>query len=172
MNRSIKPIRVEGNIAYVPLTKGYEAIIDAEDVPLIDGRSWHVMEQNGKCGNVRTVYAVSEKNGKTERLHRTIFGLTHEKIVVDHIDCNGLNNRKSNLRLATASQNSMNRRIHCNNSSGYKGVSWFKPHGYWMARIQRNKVSVFLGNFNTPEDAAAAYARASAEMHREYGRLR
>lgn len=172
MNRSIKPIRVEGNIAYVPLTQGYEAIIDAEDVPLIDGRPWYAKVARKKNGSIARVYAVTKVQKVAVFMHREILRAPVSSLEVDHIDSDGLNNRRANLRLVTVSENQMNRKISISNSSGYKGVCWNKRDKFWRAAITKGKVKTWLGNFRTAEDAAAAYARASAEIHGEYGRLR
>lgn len=82
---------------------------------------------------------------------------------IDHIDGNGLNNALPNLRQATPSQNTMNRRTQSNNTSGVKGV-WLCPQtGRWHAYIKANRVRKFLGSFGTREEAAAA--RFDAEHH-------
>ena len=113
MTRTIREIRIEGNIAYVPLTKGYEAVIDAEDVHLVAGRAWHAKVTKTKAGEVRSVYASAmtlRVDGKAKNiwLHRVILGLTDGLLFADHIDGDGLNNRRSNLRVATPSENRKN----------------------------------------------------------------
>jgi hypothetical protein len=163
----IRPIRICGDVAYVKLTQGYEAIIDAADVPLVDGRNWHARK-------VRTVIYASRTGyigGKPQyiNLHRAIMG-DPNGWQVDHEDGDGLNNRRNNLRLATASQNSHNRRINCNNKSGFKGVSWHKHTSKWRAQIRLNYKTINLGYFTFPEDAHDAYCRASEQYHGEFGR--
>lgn len=90
---------------------------------------------------------------------------------IDHADTDGRNNRWSNLRLATQSQNSANARTSRRNSLGLKGVSRHSqlPHK-WRARIMVNYRSIFLGSFNSPEEAAAAYANAAKQYFGEFGR--
>ena len=163
-----RPIRIEGGVAYIPLTKGYEACIDACDVPLIDGRSWYA-QTNGK-----TVYAVSSaqlSSGKKTLilLHRIISRATPE-IEVDHIDGDGLNNRSSNLRNATRAENAQNRGMHSNNTSGYKGVRFCKDRNRWRAEIYLNGKAKNLGHYDTAESAAAAYREAASIFHGEFSR--
>lgn len=168
-----RPIRIEGDIAYVPLTKGYEAVIDAADVPLVAGRSWQARESRRPDGSLITVYAQAAKPGKTGtiKMHRLLLG-EPAGAEVDHRDGNGLNNRRSsNLRAATTSQNRWNARTPRDNTSGAKGVTWHALRQKWMAQIQAHGRHHYLGLFATQEAAAAAYARASAEIHGEFGRV-
>lgn len=171
--KQIRPIRVEGNVAYVPLTQGYEAIIDTADVPLIAGRSWQAIVAG------RSVYAhasVVMPNGKktTIRMHRVLVG-SPPGMDVDHKDANGLNNRRrgetGNLRLATRSQNAQNQRIHKDSGSGLKGVTWNKGNRRWQAQIMVKGKRHHLGYHDAPQDAHAAYVSASARLHGEFGRL-
>ena len=166
-SRQIRPIRVEGNIAYVPLTQGYEAIIDAADALKIASWNWYALAKP------TAVYAVrgDTSTGKRRevRLHRAIMtGL--DGLEVDHINGDGLDNRRSNLRAATHAQNSRNSRTPKNNTSGFKGVILDKPTGKWRAQIRLDGAQKHLGYFVTPEDAHTAYCKASAELHGEYGR--
>lgn len=80
---------------------------------------------------------------------------------VDHKDCNPLNNAFINLRQATASQNAANRGVDKRNTSGYKGVSFYKPLGRWVAHIRHNYRLKSLGYFDTKEEAAEAYKKAA-----------
>jgi AP2 domain len=87
----------------------------------------------------------------------------------DHIDGNGLNNQRSNLRPATASQNCINRRTW--GRSAYRGVSWFKLYSKWNAAISYQRKSRNLGYFASEEDAARAYDAAARELHGAFARL-
>lgn len=169
-----RPIRIQGDVAYVPLTQGYEAVIDAGEAPMVDGRNWHAMVRTRPDGAFYAVYAVSFdcSCGKRRKIfmHRVIAG-TPDEMDTDHIDGDGLNNRRSNLRHATKSQNRHNQRISVCSTSGVKGVSWHKSKGKWQARIKLNGTRLHLGLFEDIELAAAAYASASAKMHGEFGRL-
>jgi hypothetical protein len=165
--KPLRPLRFEGNLAYVPLSQGLEAVVDASDAWLVDDRLWYA-DIGGE-----TFYAVSnavKPNGRKGLifLHRVLFsGLTsqHE---IDHIDGNGLNNTRANLRRATHAENSRNRRISRNNKSGFKGV-W--PKGKkWGALIEVNGRKHHLGTYPTPEEAHAAYCEAASRLHGQFAR--
>lgn len=112
--RALRTIRIEGNTAFVPLTKGYEAMIDASDVGLVEGYSWQAFVRPRKAGGYFPIYAMAytlRNDGPRQRLlmHRVI-NPTPQGMVVDHINGDGLDNRRHNLRTATSNQNSRNRR--------------------------------------------------------------
>jgi len=168
-----RPIRIEGDVAYVTLTRGYEAIIDAENVPLVEGYNWQHIGPNRQTNYAR-------RNGLVSRGENTRSGLYMHRVIldapagleVDHIDGNGLNNRRGNLRLATPSQNSCNKGVTKSNTSGYKGVFWEKGRGKWRALIRLNYKLKHLGFFDTPEKAYKAYCEASDKLHGEFGRVK
>jgi hypothetical protein len=163
----LRPIRIEGNVAYIPLTRGYEAVIDAADVPLVEKFSWR------SAPMWRTVYALrSRRQGAkviTSNLHRDLLNAS-VGMEVDHIDGDGLNNRRSNLRLATSSENKWNRGRLSTNTSGYKGVSWHNGAKRWQASIRVAYRLIYLGAFQTPEDAHAAYCEAAARLHGDFAK--
>jgi len=163
--RLVRPIRIEGQVAYVPLTRGYEAIIDAADVPLILGFNWYAHVD--RC----TIYAqrTMRRDGKILRIqmHRVILDVP-DGLHGDHIDGNGINNRRSNLRIATLSQNQHNIRIARNNTSGFKGVSWSKKSGKWQAKIKLNGKNQHLGLFDEIEAAHHAYVCAATTLHGDF----
>ena len=168
MTRTIRPIRIEGNVAFVPLARGYTAIIDAADVHLVDKWNW--------CASVEgyTVYAVrGDRAGgqyRSIRLHRVIMDAPDD-LEVDHRSGDGLDCRRVNMRLATRSQNGCNQRLSRANTSGFKGVSWDSRNLKWLAPIAVGGKRICLGRFITPESAHAAYSEASARLHGDYGRL-
>lgn len=90
---------------------------------------------------------------------------------IDHENGKKLDNRKGNLRAATQSQNLMNCRIKSNNTSGRKGVYWHKGAKRWLAQIKVGGVHHYLGLHDTIDLAAAAYAKAAAELHGSFARL-
>lgn len=171
--KTIRPIRIEGNVAYVPLTKGYEAIVDADDVPLVAGRRWFATVIRKKDGSIYTVYATRTdvSNGRKHNVHmHRIIVSDAANLFVDHVNGTGLDNRRENLRLATRSQNMMNRGPSTGSRSGVKGVHWLARTGRWYAQIKAGDKRRHLGYFDTVEAAAEAYRTASIEMHGAFGR--
>jgi hypothetical protein len=167
MARQPRPIRVEGDVAYVPLTKGYEAVIDAADVPLVAGFCWCAKKDRSTTYAVRNVWDGGKKRHLS--MHRAIMGAAPD-VLVDHRDGNGLNNRRStNLRLATQSQNQWNKRPV--KEYAPKGVTWCKCKQKWRAHIAVHGKLRSLGRFSTKEAAADAYAKASAALHGQFGRV-
>lgn len=169
-DKALRKIRIEGNIAFVTLTKGYTAVIDAADAPLVGAWNWCAMVKN------HTVYArrpgAMDANGnrQTIMMHRVIMN-PHDDLQIDHRDGNGLNNRRTNMRVSTNSQNQHNQRTRDDNTSGFKCVNWHKHTGKWQARIMLNGKRHHLGVHATPEAAHKAYCDASTRMHGEFGRF-
>lgn len=166
--KPIRQIRTEGNFAYIPLTQGYEAIIDAIDVGLADQFNWYAY-----VGRT-TVYALRRDHlpdgtRPHVRLHSVIMKVPCG-FQVDHIDLNGLNNTRSNLRKATPSQQVWNQGLRVSNNSGFKGVCWDKRRMKWRAVIKINRKQVYLGQHDHAEDAHAAYVEASKRLHGDFGR--
>lgn len=163
-----RAIRVDGDVAYITLTKGYEAIIDVADTPLVAGVNWTAMEVRRRDRSVRTVYAVRNVSGRLVYMHRTILGNGHAH--TDHEDCDGLNNRRSNLRAATASENMRNTRLRIDSSSGEKGVSWCSREQRWRAYLACDGRFVSLGYFPSRDEARDAVRARRAEIHGNFAR--
>lgn len=148
-NRILKSVYSLDNISFIPVGKGLVATIDEEDLHLINHCLWHV----GKDGYV----SGRSKAGISIRMHQLI---CPDFKIVDHINRNKLDNRRVNLREPiTFSHSSGNTAGWKRRSSPYKGVSFEKRTGNWVARIQRTH----LGTFNTAEQAAAAYNQAALD---------
>lgn len=163
----MRPIRVEDGVAYITLTQGYQAVVDASDAHLIERFSWHA------APGTRTVYARSFvwRNGRKKgiRLHRVIMNAPDD-MEVDHINGDGLDNRRCNLRLAKHAENMRNRRMPASNTSGFKGVSWHTRSRKWKAQICIGGRPTSLGLFTTPEAAHAAYVEAAVAFYGEFAR--
>lgn len=151
----------------LPLTKGYVAIVDDEDYELLSQWKW-----SAKVGT-NTVYAYRKyrKDGKQipVPMHRQIMGFP-ENLEVDHIDRNGLNNQRANLRLATHRQNAYNAKPR-KNKSGYRGVTWYAPYEKWVAVIMNRGKKHFLGYFDDPAEGGRAYDEAARNLHGEFATL-
>lgn len=171
--QKLRSIRIEGNTAFVALTQGYEAIIDAADAHLVAGVNWRARVERMADGSIRRVYAgrsvETEGRERAVAMHRLI-AQTPDGFDTDHKNGNGLDNRRKNLRSATKAQNQHNAATRKDSKSGIKGVSWHKTAAKWRATIRLNGKKHHLGLFSRKSDAAEAYAAASQKMHKEYGR--
>lgn len=150
----------------IPLTQGKFAIVDADDYGWLAKYKWYSYQD----GN--TFYAFRRKGRKRRRstMHREIMHAP-EGLLVDHKDRNGLNNRKSNLRLCSPAQNAWNRRPAPNCHSKYKGVTWHKHHNKWHVRIFGSGKNYYLGSFDDETEAALAYDRKAEEFFGEFAYL-
>lgn len=165
-----RPVRIEGITAYVTLTKGYTAVIDAADAPDVGQWNWIAHEQRRADGTVRAVYAArGTREGPLLYLHRALLG-TPGDVQIDHEDGDGLNCRRANLRPATHGQNMHNQRTSRRNTSGVKGVVWLKRERLWRARVNAGGREAFNGYFATFEDAASAVAQARRDLHGDFAR--
>lgn len=164
----IKIIRIEGGFAYVPLTKGFEAVIDVDDVDKVKNNNWYALGAAGLvyAARMQKIYGVR----RSIYLHRVITICPPEKLV-DHVDCNTLDNRRANLRICTRAQNTMNTKIRADNKTGFKGVDQIKASGRWRAAIKSNGAVVHLGHFGCATAAAVAYRRANQKYHKDFGRI-
>jgi len=140
----------------IQLTQGKIALVDDEDFEELNKSKWCAQ----KIGNTYYAGRNISFNGKRKniRMHTEILG-TVPNLQTDHVDGNGLNNQKSNLRLVTVRQNSQNRTNQVR-SSLYPGVSWDKRDEKWGARISINGRSKNLGLFKLERDAFNAYCKA------------
>lgn len=119
-------------------------------------------------------YRVGNVLGRTQKAHRVAWAIQTGKWPsehIDHVNCDGADNRWANLREATNQQNGFNRRANKNSKSGIKGVCWIARRKKWIAQISANGEGRSLGVFDTAEEATAAYAVANAQIHGEFGRL-
>ncbi|MBB3521048.1 HNH endonuclease [Rhizobium sp. BK456] len=150
----------------IPLTKGREAIIDAEDYAIVMGaaRSWHACPQ----GKNHYAQARALVTHQVLMMHRVIMHAP-KGLVVDHINHDTLDNRKTNLRIVTRQQNQCNVLPRQGNHSRFKGVCLNKRVNLWVAYINAHGKRTYLGYYHHEEDAARAYDAASLSLHGEYG---
>ncbi len=148
----------------IELTQGFVAKVDVEDYDLVSGRNWHAVKR--QSGLVYAATNISDERGQRPlSMHRV---LMPEAERVDHINGDGTDNRRANLRAATHAQNMRNRKKHKNNTSGFKGVSPMR--GKWRAQIRFEGRKHHLGIFDSPEEAAEAYDEAARRLHGEFAR--
>ena len=108
--------------------------------------------------------------GETILMHRMIMGVLNEKKVVDHIDGNKLNNKRENLRVCSQLQNTMNRKKNTRNSTGYTGVCFNKKANKYVANLNYNHRRIYLGLFETIEEAVEARKKAELFYRGEFNR--
>lgn len=165
----------EQGVWKIPLTRGEYAIVDECDVEFLQQWNWYVWEspEGMKYAkrNIRYSPFVRTHDIKMHRVVAERWGiLTTTKLIVDHKNLNGLDNRTGNLRIATFSQNMANKRVRKDSRSGVRGVNFHKKTGKWQSSLMVNGVRHYLGLRDTPEEAAELYAEASAKLHKEFGR--
>lgn len=151
----------------VVLTDGTFAQVDPEDFERVIAYSWHPKRQPG----TEICYAASAQHGRCVYLHRYVLGLGPNNPDVEHIDGDGLNNRRINLRLARSRQRKGNWRRAGSSMSGYRGVLHDPSSGKWRAMITVSGRRIHLGTHDTPEDAAYAYDAAAREHQGSIARL-
>lgn len=134
------------------------ALIDLDDVDRVKNYKWGLHS----CG-----YVEHGRHDNQILLHRLIMN-PQDDMVVDHINHNPLDNRKSNLRICTQQKNVINKRKQSNNTSGTVGVTWNQSRKKWVAQIQINRKNITLGRFNTKEEAIQARKQAEIEYFGEY----
>ncbi len=150
----------------IPLRGGGVALIDDADLAAVASYSWR-RHRNGT-----KVYAIATGQGAGwgTLLHRLILNVTDPSILVDHRDGNGLNNVRSNIRMAGRAQNAWNAGAHNDGKSPFVGV-WQRPSGRWAAQIMANGLRYTIGTFDSQEEAAEAYDEKAIEIHGEFARL-
>jgi hypothetical protein len=150
----------------IPLTQGKVALVDDEDFENIKHLHWYARLSRN---HLYAAYKVKRKGKSTiYYMHRVIMQ-PPEHLHIDHIDGNGLNNQRSNLRLCTHQENQRNRSsAQSNSKSGVKGVSWHKSSGKWRAVIKYEGKHKHIGAFSSIEDAAIAYRNAEIKLFGEF----
>lgn len=140
-----------------------DILIDDENKELVSGFNWIV-------GGSKNAYVMANTSNSIVYMHRLIMG--NPKCWVDHINGNTLDNRKSNLRLCTPSQNRANSKKttfkNKETTSKYKGVHQKNPNRGWSAEVNFNGKRIYLGDFKTPELAAEARDIKAREMQGEF----
>lgn len=144
------------------------ALCDDEDYEGLLGYSWSPARR-GAITYAQTNVTTEDGRRTIQLMHRLIMGNPASRI--DHHDRNGLNNQRSNLRLATGTQNLANQAKRDGLSSAYKGVCWAKRYNRWVAYIKVRGQRAHLGTFTDEVEAAKAYDAAAVEHFGEFALL-
>lgn len=167
------------SMKYIPLAKSmgfsltekkdknltFQAAVDDEDFAFLNQWQWQA------CKTVDgNIYARRFDHKKWFTMHRVLLLLPERVHQVDHRDGDGLNNQKSNLRLANDHQNQANRGKNKNNKSGYKGVTWCKAARKWQSQIMVHRHHHYLGLFEDAKEAAKTYDAAALRFFGEFAR--
>lgn len=158
------------DIMAIPLSRGLLALVDGEDHEWLNQWKWWALKVKNKYYAVRTQWLKVEKRYITILMHRQIMN-TPKGMETDHISRCCLDNRKSNLRVCTSSENHRNTTGKVNKTSTYKGVCWNKKHKQWCANITHNKKTYYLGHFSNEAKAAKAYDKKAKELFGEFACL-
>lgn len=155
------------SIRLIPLTQDRNAIVDAIDYDFLMQWNWHTHKKSYG----EKYYAARSLSGDILMMHNVILPV-RRGLEVDHIDGDGLNNRKNNLRPATHSQNQKNRKKQ-KSKSGFKGISLDKRYTNkkWRVYINSNGKRINCGGYATQEDAARIYDEAAKKYHGDFAAL-
>jgi hypothetical protein len=153
----------------ISLNKGQVALVDDSDFEWLNAFTW-TAQPSWKNG---TFYAAgrSGPNATKILMHREVMGARPGDPHIDHINRNPLDNRRENLRYATSANNNANKGVMKTNTSGYKGVSFYKDRQMFVAQIKVNYKSIKIGSFKTAIEAAKAYNEAAKRLFGEFAYL-
>ena len=149
----------------IPLTRGYFAIVDDEDYDFISQWKWYAYRKESTdstyaCRDIRI-------DGKKKCIHmHRLLNKTPEGFVTDHINGNGLDNQKANLRSATHQENMINCRRRKIGSSKYRGISWHIGNKKWYAQMTVNSKNMYIGSFKTELEAKEAYDKFRSKIRK------
>lgn len=148
----------------IKLTQNKIAFVDDEDFDFLSKFKWYAVKGS------RTYYASRFVERKEIRMHNIL--IKHKKRnFIDHIDHNGLNNQKSNLRVCTKQQNNMNKLPMKGGTSKFLGVCWSQRAKKWRSTITHNGKNIHIGYYANEVDAAKAYNAMAKELFGEFANL-
>jgi hypothetical protein len=152
----------------IPLTNNKTAIVDDQDYSELSNYKWHCYQDPlSKIWYAKRTTPRMNGKQKTIRMHQQIMG----RPLIDHINHNGLDNRRCNLRICTTSQNMKNNQRKILNSSGFRGVYLdknVKTSHKWRTIIRINNKNISLGYYDTPEKASEIFNIKSKEIYGEF----
>jgi len=156
----------------IPLTQGKVALVDDEDYERVNQHKWYARFNHGNWYAERGQWDYAIKKVKDIKMHRLIISAPKD-VQVDHINGDGLDNQRCNLRIVTQSQNqrNMKKRTKRKYTSIYKGVCFDKERRKWVVSIYIDNKCRKIGRFKNEIDAARAYDEAAKKYFGEYARL-
>lgn len=156
---------LSGDTVRVELTRGQSAYVDYADWNLVKTHRWHAIKPGEE-------YYAEPSQKPRILMHRMILGLSRgDGLQVDHIDHNGLNNQRSNLRIVNHQTNQFNSRSRKNTSSKYKGVSWYKRIQKWQVYVDADGKRHFGGLFKSETEAALRANELMLKVHGKFANL-
>ena len=147
----------------IALTQNKFALVDDEDYNELIKHRWYANNNGGHS------YAVKSSSGGIQ-MHRVIMGAPPNK-VVDHINGNGLDNRRKNLRICTNAENRRNQKLSKTNKSGFKGIYWHKRVNKWVVQISFNNKNIWGGCYSDKNEAVGARNELVVKYHGSFARL-
>ena len=150
----------------IRLTQCKVALVDDENFEYLNQWNWHITKRKYSVYAIRRLKSI-KKSKEVIYMHRLIMGTPKDR-EVDHIDHNGLNCQRSNMRNCTRGQNQSNRRY--NNKTGFRGVHIGSKNSF-TAKLEHDGNTYYLGSFKTISDAARAYDKKAVEIFGEYATL-
>jgi len=168
MSEWIEQKAFETNEKLIKLTRGLTTVVSSSDYLLVLKRKWQAATAYGTYYAVRT----EQRNNVRRRITLHGFLLKPPKgLFVDHINGDGLDNRRSNLRIVTRAQNQQNRRVRYKKTSSYKGISYNKNNGMWTVSITHEGETLICGSFANEIQAAMHYDKFAIRLFKDYACL-
>ena len=153
------------------MSRGKYAIVDPDDYELLARYRWHAVRSRNTFYAARFGKREKGRRRKYYQMHREVMNIPN-RMMCDHINGNGLDNRKANLRPATRAQNGWNRgKSRVESRSKYKGPAWDKADKRWEVRISVNSRRIYVGRFKDEMKAVRAYDAAAIKYHGRFANV-
>lgn len=155
----------------IPLTQGKFAQVDDDDFDFLNQWKWHCRRSPHTCYAITVFYPSNSRKTIQVRMHWLVIPTSDNTKIVDHINHQGLDNQKKNLRLCSHIENSKNKNPSKGSSSKYLGVSWRKSRNCWVSQIQLGGKNKHIGCYNNEVEAALAYNKKAKKLFGDFANL-